>query len=196
MIDNLSFLQPSNMPPKNMSPPAALSTMLKPYRLDSPENVGQVEQDTRGRLQYMASRLRAMLTALAALKDYDHEWWAEQIDYEMVFYFIFNPNDSRPIISQMISCGLLGQAALVGAYPPVPFLVRSVSQSMMVRDGAKKIYISGDMLDLLQAEVDPADPTQLFEEYLLDWWNRPGGEGFSSGDEVEEAYELHIKKVF
>ena len=36
----------------------------------------------------MASRLRSILTALADHTDYQHEWWIENIEYEMVFYFI------------------------------------------------------------------------------------------------------------
>jgi hypothetical protein len=36
----------------------------------------------------MASRLRSILTALADRTDYQHEWWIENIEYEMVFYFI------------------------------------------------------------------------------------------------------------
>ena len=59
-------------------------TMLHTYRLGTPDNVRKLEEDTLGRLQYMASRMRAILTSLAAWTDYNHEWWVENIDYEMV----------------------------------------------------------------------------------------------------------------
>ena len=62
----------------------------------------------------------------------------------------------------MASTALVGQGAIFGEYVPVPFLVRSIGQSMMAADGAKKIYISRDMMDFLRAEVHPANPTQLF----------------------------------
>ena len=76
------------MPRKNMSPPAPLSTILQTYRQYPPEAVRQLEQDHLGQLQYMASRLHSILTALADRMDYQHEWWIENIEYEMVFYFI------------------------------------------------------------------------------------------------------------
>src|ERR1700761_2825773 len=102
---------------------------------------------------------------------------------------------TQPSISQMVCTALLGQAAIVGAYVPVPFLVQSVGQSMMIGDSAKRIKISTDMLDFLRAEVSPADPTRVFEGYLFDWWSGPGATGLVSGDGIEEAYKLHIKKV-
>lgn len=99
------------------------------------------------------------------------------------------------MISQTVSYALLGQAAIAGAYVPVPFLVRSIGQSIMASDGAKKILLSGDILDLLEAEVDPADPTQLFDTYLFEWWTRAAPPGFISGDQIEQAYAFHITKV-
>ena len=98
---------------------------------------------------------------------------------------------TRPSISQMVCTALLGQAAIVGAYVPVPFFVWSVGQSMMIGDGAKKIKISTDMLDFLHAEVSLSDPTRVFEGYLFDWWSAPGATGLVSGDGIEEAYKLH-----
>ena len=111
--------------------------------------------------------------------------------------FSLNPDEALtwPRISQMVSCALLGQAAIAGAYVRVPFLIWSIGQSMMEGDGAKKIHISGDILDLLQAEVDPADPTQLFDEYLFQWWTGHASTGFLLGEEIEQAYDFHITKV-
>ena len=98
-------------------------------------------------------------------------------------------------ISQMASTALVGQGAIVGAYVPVPFLVWSVGQSMMAADSAKKIYISRDMMDFLRAEVHPADPTWVFEEYLFNWWSGPAATGPVSADGLEVAYESHVTKV-
>lgn len=99
------------------------------------------------------------------------------------------------MIFQTVCYALLGQAAIAGAYVPVPFLVRSIGQSLMAGDGGKKIEISGDILDYLRAEVDPADPTQAFEKYMFEWWRGPASAGFLSGDEIEQGYEFHIAKV-
>ena len=97
-------------------------------------------------------------------------------------------------ISQMASA-LVRQGAIVGAYVPVPFLVWSVGQSMMAADGARKIYISRDMMDFLRAEVHLANPTWLFEEYLFDWWSGPAATGPVLADDLEVAYESHVTKV-
>ena len=83
----LSFLQSTNMPQRNMSPPELLCTMLHTYQLHTPDNIQKLEEDTLGHVQYMASCMRTILTSLAARKDYNHEWWVENIDYEMVWLF-------------------------------------------------------------------------------------------------------------
>ena len=41
----------------------------------------------------------------------------------------------------------------------------------------------------------PANPTQLFDTYLFEWWMLAGPPGFISGDEIEQAYAFHITKV-
>lgn len=61
--------------------------MLHTYRPNAPKNLQKLEEDTLGRLHYMASRMRVILTSLAARKHYNHEWWVEHIDYEMVCLF-------------------------------------------------------------------------------------------------------------
>jgi hypothetical protein len=77
------------MPPKQMPPPAPLRTVLKTYVPNAPKNLRKLEEATLGRLNYMASRMRAILTSFAARKDYNHEWWIANIDYEMVSLFFF-----------------------------------------------------------------------------------------------------------
>ena len=66
---------------------------------------------------------------------------------------------------------------------------------MMGGDSPKRIYISRDMVDFLCTEVHPADPTQLFEEYLFDWWSGSAATGPVSADNLEAAYESHVTKV-
>ena len=95
----------------------------------------------------------------------------------------------------MTSYSLIGQAALAGTYVPIPFLVRSIGQSMLIGDGAQRLHISANMLEYLESDVDPANPTRMFDKYEFDWWNGPETVDDRSGEELEKAYYFHVDKV-
>ena len=95
----------------------------------------------------------------------------------------------------MTSYSLIRQAALAGTYVPVPFLVWSIGQSMLISNGAQRLHISVNMLEYLESDVDPADPTRMFDKYEFDWWNGPETVDDRSGEELEKAYYFHVDKV-
>ena len=89
MIDNDLSTQPSNIRKEMPPSPAPLWTLLDTYRPDTTENVRNLEAITVRRLEYMASRLRAILMSLSPWKTYNHKWWCDIISYELVIFLIF-----------------------------------------------------------------------------------------------------------
>jgi hypothetical protein len=83
---------------KIASPPKPFWTLMDTFRPQKSEDLRAMEFDATNRLDYMASRLRAILMALSTRKNYNHAFWYEMVDYEMVFV-LGSLTCIRPILS-------------------------------------------------------------------------------------------------
>ena len=70
--------------------PKALWTLMDTFRPEKSEDVRTMEFSARNRLDYMASRLRAILMVLSTRVNYNHAFWYEMLVYEMVFVLWFS----------------------------------------------------------------------------------------------------------
>lgn len=84
-------------------------------------------------------------------------------------------------------------AAAFNVFLDVPVVLRGVSQSLHLTTGAE-MRVNSRLLELVE-QVDPNDPTGIFDEYFGDWWNFE--KDWKNHREVDylEAFAWHLKKV-
>lgn len=70
--------------------PKPMWTSLDIFRSEKNEDAQTLELSVNCRLDYMASRLRAILMALRSRVTYNHAWWYEMIEVEIVCILRFS----------------------------------------------------------------------------------------------------------
>jgi hypothetical protein len=85
-------------------------------------------------------------------------------------------------------------AASRNVFLDIPIFLRGLSQSICYHEGPK-ISISKKFLGEIKT-FDPSDPTQIYDEYLVDWWNfDKEWKTHSEVVDLRKAFNWHVEKV-
>ncbi|KAF8816372.1 hypothetical protein BYT27DRAFT_7248439 [Phlegmacium glaucopus] len=141
----------------------------------------KTDNEEMARLNYMTSRLRAALCkwAISALPPEAVQWWWMGLQNELD-----------------VVMGIIGyNAAYYNIFLDIPNFLRGLSQSIH-SNGGPEFTLSKAMWQEIEHIPDPQDPTEVFEEYYNDWWNRE--DQWQSHPQVrvdgEKAFSWHIFK--
>ncbi|KAF8816370.1 hypothetical protein BYT27DRAFT_7208516 [Phlegmacium glaucopus] len=141
----------------------------------------KTDNEEMAQLNYMTSRLRAALCkwAISAPPPEAVQWW---------WMGLQNKLD--------VAMGIIGyNAAYYNIFLDIPNFLRGLSQSIH-SNGGPEFTLSKAMWQEIEHIPDPQDPTEVFEEYYNDWWNRE--DQWQSHPQVqvdgEKAFSWHIFK--
>ncbi|KAF8810597.1 hypothetical protein BYT27DRAFT_7253582 [Phlegmacium glaucopus] len=132
------------------------------------------------RLNYATSRIRAALVqwSISSTTEASVWWWTglqNELDAAMA---------------------IVGHAAAsTNIFLDIPILLRGLSQCMY-HQLPGEIQFSKGMWEEIERVPDPHDPTEIFDEYYNDWWNKDNEwQTHQITVDPEKAFKWHIYKV-
>ncbi|KAF8809994.1 hypothetical protein BYT27DRAFT_7253966 [Phlegmacium glaucopus] len=153
--------------------------MLYPFRYWAASCQRVEDSKEMARLNYATSRIRAALVrwSISSTTEASVWWWTglqNELDAAMA---------------------IVGHAAAsTNIFLDIPILLRGLSQCMY-HQLPGEIQFSKGMWEEIERVPDPHDPTEIFDEYYNDWWNKDDEwQTHQITVDPEKAFKWHIYK--